>query len=283
MNKYKKQLVDFSCQICYSKVRKNLFLMSKNKSYNFDWDDNILFMPTKIVIFHKETKQPLDVSTEEFGQSRTKIGIEGKYKDYFIGNDQVLPNGMPNPHFSFINFRDKEYGVTNDFLPQVKESLKNGTSCFGPSFQSFCKALDNEFTAKRTTIITARGHHPNSLHEALAHLKELGYLKHLPPVENMHPVSSKKYDASAAHPSQKKLEILLNEFDEVEKAAKESNIPHFTGFSDDDLATYQNVKKVIEEEVKKGRWPNSQIVLYYTGHKPESFLITANGNIPYAA
>jgi hypothetical protein len=256
---------------------------TKVQAYNFDWDDNILFMPTKIVVFHKETKEPLEISTEEFGQVRTKIGVEGKYKDYLIGNNQTLEDGSVNPQFSFINFRDKDYGVSNDFLPQVKEALKNSPACFGPSFNSFCHALNDKDTAKRTTIITARGHHPKSLYEALVYLKSLGYFKYLPPVKNMHPVSSRKYEASAAHPSQKKLEILLNEIDAIEKIAKNSKVPHFTGFSDDDNATYQSVKKVIEEEVKKGRWPNTKVILYYTGHNAETLEITPSGNLTFVA
>lgn len=274
------------CKGRYPNLGKELIIMNKNKvqSYNFDWDDNILFMPTKIVVFHKENKSPLEISTEEFGQIRSQIGNDGKYKDYLIGNEQILTDGSPNPCFSFINFRDRDYGVSNEFLPQVMEALQNSPNCFGPSFNAFCKALNDKDTAARTTIITARGHHPNSLHQALAHLKELGHFKFLPPVENMHPVSSKKYDASAAHPSQKKLEILINEIDQVEKCAKKSKgKEHLSGFSDDDFSTYQNVKKAIEEEVKKDRWPNTQVVLFYTGHKPEALEITPEGNLPYAA
>jgi hypothetical protein len=244
--------------------------MKKIKSYNFDWDDNIMFMPTKILVFHKETNEGVAVSTEEFGQIRSKIGAEGKYKDYKINNDEKLPDGTPNPTFSFVQFRDRD-GV-NSFLPQVKEALKN-PNCFGPSFKSFCKALSSPDTAKRTTIITARGHQPKSLHEALVYLKSLGHFKYLPTVENMHPVSSEKYAASAAHPSEKKLDILLSEIDKMEKNAKNGEVDVATGFSDDDFATYQNVKKVIEEQSKKGRWPNTKVVLYYTGHNKTEKLV----------
>lgn len=51
-------------------------------SYNFDWDDNILFMKTNIWLFHKdenkakESNLPLEipVSTETFRHVRKKLG-----------------------------------------------------------------------------------------------------------------------------------------------------------------------------------------------------------------
>ena len=52
------------------------FLEIHKKGYSLDWDDNILFMPTKI---HLEKLvdgkwEPFDVSTEEFREIRNELG-----------------------------------------------------------------------------------------------------------------------------------------------------------------------------------------------------------------
>src|SRR5688572_7084977 len=46
--------------------------------WNFDWDDNIFFMPTKIRLYHKETGEDVGVSTADFALIREEIGKPGK-------------------------------------------------------------------------------------------------------------------------------------------------------------------------------------------------------------
>ena len=45
------------------------------KYYAFDWDDNLMFMPTKIYLKDDEGKS-VGMSTEDFAEYRTKIGEE---------------------------------------------------------------------------------------------------------------------------------------------------------------------------------------------------------------
>lgn len=255
-----------------------LNIRKKNKSvqsYNFDWDDNIMFMPTQIILFHKETRKELAISTHEFAQVRQDVGASGIYKDY------ELLNVEEDPCFSYREFRDMN-GV-NSFLPQVMETLKN-KDCYGPSFLAFQEALSNPQTAKRTSIITARGHSPESILEAIEHLQAVNLVKYLPPLENLFPVSSPRINANASRPAEMKLTILAAMIDKMEEKAKKSvEVPTFSGFSDDDLETYKLVKARLLEYAKAGRWKHVKIVLYFTGKNPETKILTPNGYVDYKA
>ena len=87
--------------------------------FNFDWDDNIMFLPTYIIIFHKTTGAEIAISTHEFARVRLEVGVTGKYEDYAIQGDE---NKTP---FSFREFRDKTAPHENTFYPQVIEALSN--------------------------------------------------------------------------------------------------------------------------------------------------------------
>lgn len=255
---------------------KNIFA-KKNPihSFNFDWDDNIMFMPTKIILFHKTTGEELPISTHEFAHVRTEVGVKGKYQDYQLFADDKADK------FSYREFRDGKNNDQNNFLPQVVECLKEG-NCFGPSFQAFQEALACEETAKHTTIITARGHNPESMLSALVYMQGLGLIQNLPPLENIYPVTSPKIKADAAHPSDKKLEILTNLLDQADLRAKEcEGHPTFAGFSDDDLGTYKTVKNKLLEYAQNGRWSHVQVILYFTGKDPETKLLTSSGYVDF--
>lgn len=112
----------------------------KLRLYGFDWDDNILRMPTKIKMDQKVGKRwkPIEVSTERFAEIRTN-------PDYRPRNN--------NPKEAFIDFT-----LPDTFLRDSKEAiLKNKKS---PSFNKFKESL---IYANPFSIITARGHNPEVL------------------------------------------------------------------------------------------------------------------------
>jgi len=45
------------------------------KYYAFDWDDNIVHMPTKIIL-QSEDGDDVEMSTDDFAEYRSKIGKE---------------------------------------------------------------------------------------------------------------------------------------------------------------------------------------------------------------
>ena len=103
------------------------------RGYTFDWDDNILFMPTKIKLLYtgdgkKEIKY---VTTTEYAEIREN-------PDYQILDD------------SFSEFRNEE-----SFYKDLKYALNNKK--YGPSFDKFKESL---LYANPFAIITARSAPP---------------------------------------------------------------------------------------------------------------------------
>lgn len=125
--------------------RFNSFSESENSEtyhllyYSFDWDDNILYMPTVIHMDKLEGEKwiPVDVSTKDFAEVRFK-------EDYRIRNN--------NPDDAFSDFRDDKN--PNIFIEDIKKVIFDPKS-HGPSWNDFIECLTN---ATLFSIITARGH-----------------------------------------------------------------------------------------------------------------------------
>ena len=116
------------------------------KYYAFDWDDNIVHMPTKILV-KDEGGNEVGMSTDDFAEFRHLIGKEPfTYK----GNNIVGYSDSP-----FRNFRTDG---DKDFLVDSLRARK------GPAFDDFREAINN---GSIFAIITARGHNPNTIKEAI--------------------------------------------------------------------------------------------------------------------
>lgn len=116
------------------------------KYYAFDWDDNIVHMPTKIVL-KDENGDEVGMSTDDFAEHRHHIG-----KEPFNYKGSVIVGYAEN---SFRNFRTEG---DKDFLVDAMRAKK------GPAFDDFREAINN---GSIFSIITARGHNPNTLKEAV--------------------------------------------------------------------------------------------------------------------
>lgn len=119
------------------------------KYYAFDWDDNIMKMPTKIIV--KDDKgEEVGMDTEDFSHYRSKIGKESfEYKGHRIKDYSKEP---------FRYFREKG---DKTFIIDSMISKK------GPSWPDFVEAVNN---GSIFAIITARGHSPQVLKEACYNL-----------------------------------------------------------------------------------------------------------------
>ena len=121
----------------------------KLKYMAFDWDDNILFMSTKIHMQKNVNGKWIDkdVSTEVFAQIR-------KSKNWRIKDNE--------PDIAFSDFRDFGPRGKNAFIEDVLKALNNKR--FGPSWDQFltCLIRGNIFA-----IITARGHEPDTIRKAI--------------------------------------------------------------------------------------------------------------------
>ena len=119
------------------------------KYYAFDWDDNLLFMPTSIILLSdKDDEVPM--STEDFAEHRQQIG-----KEPFNYKGTVIVDFAPNPFRNFRSEGDKRF-VLDSMLAQP-----------GPSWNDFVECING---GSIFAIITARGHNPKTLREAVYNL-----------------------------------------------------------------------------------------------------------------
>jgi hypothetical protein len=115
------------------------------KYYAFDWDDNIVFMPTQIMVM-TENEEEVGMSTEDFAEHRHELGVEP-----FNYKGTTVVGYASNP---FRNFRlegDKRF---------IIDSM---VASPGPSWNDFVECING---GSIFAIITARGHNPETLKEA---------------------------------------------------------------------------------------------------------------------
>jgi hypothetical protein len=243
---------------------------TKKKVYSFDWDDNILNMPTRIHLDYSVNGLvwvPISVSTEQFRSIRHKIGTEFRYL-----NDDISQ--------SFKDFRDYDA-----FIRDVKESINYRN--YGPSFQKFKEALKN---GSDFSIITARSNSPQAIKDGIKILIEKTFnydeIKEMESnlnglsideylnLQDYHPVSSIEFlnkfglDVSGTNPEKGK-ETAFRSFVQkvVEKIGDIKDDDEFegisVGYSDDDEGNVKIIEKLIEDELHK-LYPEINFIVYDT-------------------
>ena len=116
------------------------------KYYAFDWDDNIVHMPTKIMVKTDEGNE-VGMSTDDFAEHRHHLG-----KAPFKYKGETIVGYGDEPFKNFQTPGDK------DFLIDAMRAKE------GPAFKDFREAINN---GSIFSIITARGHNPNTLKQAV--------------------------------------------------------------------------------------------------------------------
>jgi hypothetical protein len=119
--------------------------------YAFDWDDNILHMPTEIFLLNDKGEE-VGMSTQDFAKYRSLIGIED-----FDYNQNIIV-GFANDSFRY--FRDQV--DPNIFVKDVQKALDNDMRA--KSYNKFIKCLT---TGSLFAIITARGHEPETMRRGI--------------------------------------------------------------------------------------------------------------------
>ena len=226
--------------------------------YFFDFDDNIAVLGTNTYIFHKDTKQELALSSAEYTKVASQIGESGLYKDYFI--DLCEERG------SFRNFRDRDHTLVEKILGRKQIFEKDFQYALGlpdihwkgPAWDCFFHAVYNQ---RPTALITARGHHPDTLKRGIRKLVRRGHLPSEPNYLEIYPVShpetieSLGFEKEVPHVAQLKRAAIRAA---VTKAFDEFgyNPHHRFGMSDDDP---KNIELITLEliELKKDFPDNS--------------------------
>jgi hypothetical protein len=266
---YKKVVKQIISEIIQDQMKPTM------KYYAFDWDDNLMYMPTKIYLKDDEGNS-VGMSTEDFAEYRTEVGKEPfDYKGHtIVGFDDEA-------------FRDFKVPGDKQFMV---DAMKAPT---GPAWDDFVEAVNN---GSVFAIVTARGHTPNVLKSAVYNLikrnmhglnekelvKNLRKYREIADEEDMsddelvraylnmckwHPVTYG--EGSAANPEELKVTAMKQFMEYVrslsqklqEKAFMKNKISNYfipyIGFSDDDLKNVQTMKKHFDDE--------SGLDIYHTG------------------
>ena len=244
------------------------------RAYSFDWDDNIINMPTTIKMLKKTSEgwEKLNVGTDEFAILRDNEN----YKLDDGAFDNFIDDG------SFINDLGKALNV----------------NAFAPSFDKFKEAL---IYGNPISIITARGHKPETLRKGMDFIishtfneEELSKMidniqQQIPELDGQtpelilktyldsheyHPVTSSSFidrfgleGGSAANPEENK-KIALRDYVTkiVAKTSEMVNTKYnklSVGFSDDDLGNINAIVPFIKE-VLQVEFPDVDFVVYDT-------------------
>ena len=266
---YKKIAREIISEIIHDQMKPTM------KYYAFDWDDNLMYMPTKIYLKDEDGKR-VGMSTEDFAEYRTEIGKEPfEYEGHtIVGFDDD----------AFEDFR-----VPGD-QAFIKDAMRAET---GPAWSDFVESVNN---GSIFAIITARGHTPSVLKNAIYNLikknkhglSEKELVKNLKKYRDLadedelsddemvrayldmnkyHPVSFG--EGSAANPEELKVKAMGEFMSYVrqlsnqlqEKAFMKNKISNYfipyIGFSDDDLRNVQAMKKHFDDK--------SGLDIYHTG------------------
>jgi len=119
------------------------------KYYAFDWDDNIMMMPTQIIL--KDDKgNEVGMSTEDFAEYRVKIGVEPfEYKKKNIV-------GFAEDPFRYFSTKGDKRFIVDSLLAKT-----------GPAWDDFVEAING---GSIFSIVTARGHSPLVIRKAIENM-----------------------------------------------------------------------------------------------------------------
>ena len=268
------------------------------KYYIFDWDDNILHMPTRI---HLEKRQPdgtwvpHKVSTSVFSLIRTNLQ---HYRP---------PNGIWAD--AFVEFQDYTHETENLFLRDAREAitrLLQGAEQPAPSFQTFRATL---VEGRLFAIVTARGHAAGTLRKGVRLFVDLvltpaeretmlanlrGYrasfdhattfgtdeeeLEYYLGLNHYYAVTSPGFSEllpqaapgaeSAEHRKQFAIRAFVEHVVQILARTREGQLRHSisVGFSDDDPGNVKAVEEYIHSELSR-RFPGVKFVVYDTSDR----------------
>ncbi|MBK23123.1 MAG: hypothetical protein CME70_03880 [Halobacteriovorax sp.] len=232
--------------------------------YFFDFDDNVVYLSTPIVLFHKKTNKEVFVGSGEFAQENKRIGKSGPYADYYLNFDDLTG--------SFRYFRDHSFGLLDKivrkkqtFVQDVAKAIQNAEYDWkAPSWNCFYHAT---FNNRPTSVITARGHDSDTIKEGVKLMVKEGHLPHEPNFLSIYPVSNPEVRVALGD---KELTSSIAELkrgairESVEEAIRIYGYsPHHRfGMSDDDP---HNVELITEEmKTLKRKYPEMSFFVIHT-------------------
>ena len=230
------------------------------KYYAFDWDDNILEMPTKIILQDDEGDD-VPMSTEDFAHYRGKLDSKEPFE--YEGHTVV---GLSSDAFKYFRVTGDKNFIVDAMIAKT-----------GPAWPDFVEAING---GSIFSIVTARGHTPSVMRDAVYNfiasnhkgidsnelvknlekyrdLTDSGQLSKKEMIDEyldlckFYPVTYGS--GSATNPEQGKIDALTEFVDYIKKMSRFlkkkaylkndiSNSEPQIGFSDDDLRNLEKVK-----------------------------------------
>lgn len=245
--------------------------------YMFDWDDNILIMPSVIHVDHlvNGVWTPEDLSTSEFSEIRPEIykHIKGEETEWKLRNDSYRD--------TYSEFRDYGKRGQTAFVDDMIKAIR--TNSFGPVWDKFIECMVDGHVFM---IITARGHEPETIRLAVqwiiwnymnpnqrkemeqnlrdfntlfgyddTNLKMIDLVDHYLDLCDFVGISSsyfaKKYntEGQASNPEKFKSMAIKSFIEKIDEFGKRVNRRVSVGFSDDDSLTVKHVHKYMKDEL----------------------------------
>jgi hypothetical protein len=154
---------------------------AKQSFYFFDFDDNIMYLSTPVVIRNRQTGQSKNVSTTEFANIRNDLGQIGAWKDFEIFDGTYR-------HFSDIPPDQLKPSQTQYFLEDIEKAISaKETDWQAPSWPLLVYACQHQ---RPTVIITARGHSRETIADGLRLLAKKELLPKAPNLFAVYPVGN---------------------------------------------------------------------------------------------
>jgi hypothetical protein len=149
--------------------------------YFFDFDDNIMFLQTPMLIRDKKTKTVERVSTAEFAKIRGEFGKPGRYEDIEVFDETYS-------HFRDIAADSMKPNSVQHFVEDVTKAIAGKPEAWQrPAWPLFVHACKEQ---RPVAIVTARAHSPATLKAGVSVLKENGLIEREPHYLAIYPVGN---------------------------------------------------------------------------------------------
>jgi hypothetical protein len=149
--------------------------------YFFDFDDNIIHLPTCITLRHKRSHKVVALTTQVFASVQVALGKWGKWVDYELYED------------SFMRFGERPESMKQErdipfFVEDIEKALTLMESEWqAPSWPLFVHACNNQ---RPLSIITARNHSPETIKAGIRVLVNKGLIAREPNYLSVFPVGN---------------------------------------------------------------------------------------------
>jgi hypothetical protein len=206
--------------------------------YLFDFDDNIMFLTTPLLLQNTVTKEIKEVSTGEFAAINPQLGKSGDWVNWNTFKETFK-------YFNDIPQDQLEPGEQQYFARDIEKAISESPEKWqAPSWKLFQGACRIQAPL---SIVTARGHSPETIKAGIRVLFEKNLIEKKPNYHTVYPIGNvdirhelRDTDLTFTIPALKKKAIIKTVDDGIKHYG--GNLPHRFGMSDDDPS---NVRLIV--------------------------------------